>query len=166
LTRWEHYGIIGRVKKILLSQGKCAIVDNEDYKWLNQWKWYASSSGYANRHPPMIRGKRKGKIMMHRLIMNAPLDKNIDHINRDELDNRKSNLRFATVSQNGANSGLPKNNTSGYKGVHWIKKDKCWMSRIMVNGKRKCLACTKSKKKAVEKYRQAAIKFNGEFANV
>lgn len=123
------------MKRIKLTQGKFTLVDNGDFEWLNQWKWYLNSKGYA------MRGKRiSGKqimILMHRLINNTPegLKFETDHINRDKLDNRRENLRTATRSQNKINTNLRKDNTSGYKGVSWNKNRNRWMAQLHINGK-------------------------------
>jgi len=102
------------MKTIELTQGYSALVDDEDYEWLNQYKWCVGllTSGLIAMR------RRKGKtVYMHRVIMNAQKSQVVDHANRDRLDNRRSNLRFATGSQNSANRGPQLNNTSGYKGV-------------------------------------------------
>jgi hypothetical protein len=121
-------------KEIILSQGKVALVDDEDYEWLNQWKWWFNSRGYAHR---IIyeNGKQKGHIYMHRLILNTPSDLDVDHINHDGLDNRRSNLRQCTRSQNLANQKMRKINTSGKKGVSWHKTNKKWSANIGFNHK-------------------------------
>ena len=88
-------------KRIPLTQGKFAIVDDDDYEWLKQWKWCLSKSGYA------VRGtncKPKQKIVfMHRQIMNVLLGMQVDHKNHTRLDNRKSNLRLCTGNDNRIN---------------------------------------------------------------
>lgn len=114
------------MKRIPLTQGKVALVSDEDYEYLMQWKWYARRAGktfYAGRH---VRLKLKQKVFhMHRVIaerlgiLEAP-----DHKDRNGLNNQRSNLRAATISQNKANRGRNKNNTSGYKGVYWDKERK------------------------------------------
>lgn len=114
--------------KIKLTKGKYAIVDKEDYDFLNQWKWYYNS-GYA------VRGCKK-RILMHRVIMNTPEDKVTDHINRNKLDNRRSNLRIATVSLNNFNTKIRSDNTSGVKGIYWSKEHNKWRPNISVMGKR------------------------------
>src|SRR3990167_164487 len=107
------------MKKIKLTQNKYALVDDEDFKELNQSKWLCDSSGYAGRD---VGGrKNKKRILMHRLLNNTPKGFHTDHINRDKLDNRKENLRTTTCSQNILNSKLSKKNTSGHKGVEWYK---------------------------------------------
>lgn len=115
------------MKKIKLTKGKYAIVDNLDFEWLNQWKWWYTTRGYALR-------EEKGKcIFMHRLINNTPNGFDTDHINRIKLDNRGENLRTVTRSQNFMNINPRKNNTSGCKGVQ--KNGNGWMARLKVNYK-------------------------------
>ena len=120
------------MKKIKLTQNKYAIVD-DDYEWLNQFKWHFSK-GYAARSV----GGRKNKkyVWMHRLINNTPKDLFTDHINRNKLDNRKCNLRSVNKSQNGLNREKPKNNTSGYKGVYWDSYTNKWRGELRIYGKR------------------------------
>jgi len=115
--------------KIKLTHGKIAIVDKDNFEWLNQWKWFCDRRGYAVRDS----GGRKNKkrILMHRLINKTTDGLSTDHINRDKLDNRKSNLRSVNQSKNCFNTGLSKNNTSGYKGVQWYKNR--WVARIKIN---------------------------------
>ncbi len=101
-----------------LTKGRVAIVDDSDFDWLNQWKWTLKTQPggkvYAYRQPGPRIAQRM--IRMHRLILNAPDGVLVDHINGDGLDNRRSNLRLASSSQNGANSER-KNGVSGFRGV-------------------------------------------------
>jgi len=99
------------MKKIKLTQGKYALVDNEDYERLNQWKWYANRQNstrhraiwYATRYSLGGTNKRK-KLLMHRLIMNTPKEMQTDHLSGDGLDNRRENLKICTQSENLQNS--------------------------------------------------------------
>lgn len=112
------------MREIPLTQNKVAIIDDEDYEYINQWKWDAHKSGrswYA---------ERQGSTKMHRIINNTPKGYDTDHINGDGLDNRRCNLRTVTRRQNTQNRHTPK--SSKYPGVHWIKRDKRWQSRIRV----------------------------------
>ena len=111
--------------KIKLTKNKFALVDDQDFEWLNQWKWCVSNNNYA------VRIQNKKAILMHRLIMNTPTEFDTDHINNDKLDNRRSNLRIVTRSQNMMNVGIRKNNKSGYKNIVWDRQLKHWRVKIM-----------------------------------
>lgn len=120
------------MQQIELTQGKFAIVDDEDFKYLNQKRWkFDASTGYACRtlHP-------KGKEYMHRIINNTPKNMQTDHINRNKLDNRKSNLRTASSTLNARNTGLFKNNKSGYKGIWFWEIREKWQAYIWSNNKK------------------------------
>ncbi len=125
------------MKKIKLTQGKVALVDDIDYEYLNQWKWCASKDGntfYAKRNI-----KQNGKwttISMHQVLAKRlDFKDSADHKNKNGLDNQRSNLRPATQKQNLENLGIPKNNTSGHKGVYWYKRYLKWTAKIRHNGK-------------------------------
>lgn len=111
------------------GKGKYAIVDDGDFEWLNQWKWYLHT-GYPARKP------NGNMIFMHRLINKTPKGMNTDHINRNPLDNRRNNLRNADKSLNGHNRGAQTNNTSGYKGVHFHTASGLWVAQIKCREKR------------------------------
>jgi hypothetical protein len=149
------------MKEIQLTQGKVALVDDEDYEWLNQWKWYCAK-GYACRG-----GKRDGKaiqVYMHREIIKTPDGMYTDHINLNRSDNRKINLRTCTLTQNICNRNLQCNNTSGYRGVAWHKANKKWVAVIAVNRNKIYLGSFFDAKEAAIVYNKAAIKYFGEFA--
>ena len=115
------------MKKITLTQGKEAIVDDDDYEMLMEYKWCAQKriTGifYVARSTPKdSSGKQKILLLMHREITNAPKGMEVDHINGNPLDNRKENLRICTNQQNAMNRGKRSDNTSGYKGVSYKKK--------------------------------------------
>lgn len=98
---------------IELTQGKRAIIDDEDYELVSKYKWHFDGRYAAH--------KGRKKIYMHRLIMGkSPLD--VDHINRDKLDNRRKNLRFCTRSQNLLNKKV--------KGVYSSKLHSNWEVRV------------------------------------
>jgi hypothetical protein len=153
------------MKKIYLTQGKFTIVDDSDYKWLIEHKWYFNN-GYAVRGVWLKERQRMDMILMHREILKVPDGLETDHINLNRLDNQKCNLRIATTSQNQANRFLLKNNTSGFKGVSWKKSHKVWSAKIRVNGKRLDLGYFKDKMVAVNIYNEAATKYFGEFARL
>lgn len=116
------------------KSGKFAIVDEEDYEWLSQWKWRLGN-GYAVRS---INRKTTG---MHRVINQTPEGLETDHINRNKLDNRKSNLRSATRSANSKNRALSPKNVSGCAGVSWSKDKQAWLAITRIEKKRWNLGC-------------------------
>ena len=155
------------MKEIPLTQGFVALVDDEDYDALSRFKWNAlvvprSDLVYATRSVTIAPGKHRS-ISMHRQIMGFPLN-DVDHKDRNGLNCQRYNLRACTTAQNLANQKRRKNNTSGAKGVDWVKKDKRWRARIEVNGTRLHLGNHKNKSDAQVAYDDAAKKYRGEFA--
>lgn len=162
------------MKKIALSrQGKnkdkyFTLVDDEDYEWLSQWRWYYSNknkyTGYAVRGVWNKELKRNKRIWIHREILKPPEGLYCDHINGNGLDNRKKNLRTCTSAENQKNRSMSENNTSGFKGVAWHKPSKKWLVSATFNGKRRHLGRYKSKMEAAKVYDEFAKKYHGEFA--
>ncbi len=101
-------------------------------------------------------------IGLHRLILDAPKDKWVDHKDNNPCNNRKANLRLATSQQNSYNRGKNSNNTSGYKGVSRVNSK--WKASIMVSGKNISLGYYLNIISAAKAYDKAALKYNGEFA--
>lgn len=158
------------MKKIKLTQGKFALVDDIDFAYLNQWKWTLTSNNgnklYAARY---IRNPKR-TVLMHRIILSCKLCgskfKQTDHVNGNGLDNRRRNLRPATVSENQSNRGCPSHNKSQYKGVCWNSRDKRWLAYIVILGKHKYLGQFKTKIQAAQAYNKAAKKYFGKFARL
>lgn len=90
----------------------------------------------------------------------------IDHINAVSSDNRLSNLRLATKSQNGMNRGPQKRSSSGLKGINMDKRDGVWSAEITVNGKKISLGRHQTKGLAALAYAKAALRYHGEFARI
>ncbi len=134
--------------RIKLTQGKYAIVDEEDYEALNQYKWHFGSQGYAKRYIT-VNGKQK-PILMHRILNNTPIGYDTDHINRNRLDNRKSNLRTVTRRDNLLNKDLYSTNTSGYKNVALHKQSGKWRVSFSIMGKKVWLGLYKNLEDAVK----------------
>ena len=106
--------------------------------------------------------------MLHNIILPPPPGMETDHINNDPLDNLESNLRYGTHQQNTQNEVISKSNTSGYKGVHWLKINRKWQVRIYVDGKRRSVGCFAADKliEAAKAYDKAAIEQYGKFAKL
>jgi len=152
------------MREINLTQEKVALVDDEDYQYLNSFKWYAMESRktfYAVRRI-RVNGKQN-TVWMHGEILNG---KGIDHIDHDGLNNQKSNLRFCTPSQNLMNTRKRENTSSVYKGVYFYKQSNKWRAQIMINGKYARLGCFASEVDAARAYNTKAIELFCEFANL
>lgn len=145
------------MKLIPLTQNKFAIVDDNDYEYLNQWKWYYDNVGYARRNPG---------ILMHRAILTPKKKQDIDHINKNKLDNRKINLRVVTRSQNSMNRKKHKKGSSEYKGVYWKTRDRRWYAEICMNYKKTYLGSFKNEIDAAEAYNAAAMKIFKNYAQL
>lgn len=159
--------IEGVTTKIYLTKGYVTIVDALDIDLLIvKWK-------VTNRRGKVYatRSSRKPCISLHRVILARILGRDLlkselcDHINGNSLDNRRSNLRLATQSQNNFNSRLNIRNTSGYKGVTWSKQRSKWQAQISVNKTYINLGHYDTPQEAYEAYKEAARKYHGEFAN-
>jgi len=141
--------------------GRDIMVDDEDYPVISLYKWQGSSR-YAIRHTSRSTGRKT--VFMHREIMGAKPNQRVDHVNGNTFDNRKSNLRLATVTENNWNAKTRKDNTSGYKGVHWREKHKDYVVYINVNKKRLHLKTYKKFEDAVRARKEAEAKYHGDFA--
>jgi len=177
------------MKKIPLTKGKYALVDDWAYEWLRRWKWQYVC-GPNNRTGYAQRGTREnGKlrcVLMHRYILDAPWTHLVDHKNGDTLDNRLDNIRLCTASQNAMNADRrkwsSKESTSRYRGV-WSKgckscqkkrKEKSdrmimcsnckWTAEIRANGVRHSIGTFTSELEAAKAYNKKAQELHGEFA--
>jgi hypothetical protein len=162
------------MKEILLSQqskknkGKyVALVDDEDYEYLNQFKWRAVkdyNTFYASRSI-MVNGLRKD-IKMHRLIMNVSDPKIlIDHFYGNGINNQRYNLRICDNKQNQQNANPQTNNKSKYKGVSFNKIKNKWRARITVDKKTISLGYFREEREAAHVYNENCLKYFGSYAN-
>ena len=151
------------MKKIPLPHGKFTLVDDEDFEYLSQWKWHSHERGYPRR-TEYRNGKCFRYFRMSRVIMRVRPGEEVDHINRNPLDNRRKNLRVASTSQNQANRIILSNNTSGFKGVSWHKTSGKWSAYIGFQGKQYHLGVFSDIKDAARAYNTAAEGFYNEFA--
>uniref|UniRef100_A0A6M3IXR6 Putative HNH endonuclease n=1 Tax=viral metagenome TaxID=1070528 RepID=A0A6M3IXR6_9ZZZZ len=159
----------GRV--ILLTKGKIAIVDAEDYERLARYNWYAiyhksSDMYYAARNDRSTGNKIC--VLMHREILGlGEYDEYLgDHIDRNSLNNRRLNLRVASKSLNSYNCKKYSNNTSQYRGVVRDKQRDLWLSKIMVLGCTKNLGRFGDPIEAAMAFDRAAIFYRGETATL
>ena len=152
------------MKKIPLTRGKFALVDDEDYEWLNQWKWFYHNQGYAVRNQWNPVTKKSTKISMHREIMKPSKGMIVHHINHNGLDNQRCNLRVCTAAWHNQNSRPSKHNSSKYKGVSWDKRRKKWKAYITHKGKRINLGCYIDEEDAARAYDKKAIELYGKNA--
>ena len=152
--------------KIDLGNNQFALVDFEDYEYLNELKWHIYKSGnnfYARTI--VYENKKRIAILMHRLIL-EPKGKCIDHINGNGLDNRKCNLRICERHQNALNRKKNINNLSGFKGVSWFKSSQKWRAQIQYKKIVYHLGVFEKRIDAARAYNQAAQKYHGEFAKL
>jgi len=150
-------------RTIPLTQGQFAIVDKDVYEDVSPFQWAAwwnpcTSSYYAVRHG--LAGKT---IYMHRFIMGEPKGFLVDHENHDTLDNRKRNLRSATRTQNMFNQRRSSANTSGFKGVSWIKEKGSWRAVVRYNKKTFFLGYHSTAESAHAAYCKKAAELDGDF---
>lgn len=159
------------MKKITLTKGKVALVDDEDFEWLSRWKW--RSNKCKNGHYAIRWGNWKTGEMwnMHRLIMKTPKHLEVDHINGDGLDNRKENLRNCTRAQNARNHSFSVRNSTGYKGVQFDSRPgriRRWYATttMTVDGKKKHLSFGyhMTAIEAAKAYDKGVSKLWGEYA--
>lgn len=146
------------MKIIKLTKNMVTLVDDEDYKILTEFKWCAMQSRknfYAHNY-------ELGR--MHTFLMPVKKPYEVDHIDRNTLNNQKSNLRICTHQQNNWNQGKKKAGTSKYKGVYWFPKRNKWIARMRIKGITTHLGCFDDETAAARCYDEHAIIHFGEFA--
>lgn len=146
---------------IKLTQGKVAIVDDEDFEVLAQYKWSVDKTRngfYA------VRVKSKKKIYMHRQIVDAQKGVLVDHVNHNGLDNQRSNLRLCTYIQNSQNMKTLRGGSSKFKGVSWASREEKWLATYQLSGKKKYIGYFEKEEDAAMAYDIAVTEDFGEFA--
>ena len=157
------------MRKIPLSKGGkykgtfFALVDDEDFEKVNVFNWSVMKNDNTYYAMRVLKGKA---ILMHRMVINTPSKMQTDHIDGDGLNNQKKNLRICTVAENSRNRRLSGKNTSGFRGVAWIKKDKRWRAMIKFDNKSIWLGQFTNKIEAAEAYNKAREKYYGDFAKL
>lgn len=158
--------IDGDLALVPLTRGYVAIIDAADVPLVDGSNWSShitTSTVYAQRSKKT--GGKREFIRMHRLILEVPSGMVIDHINGNGLDNRRSNLRIATVSQNLQNQRRNSANTSGFKGVAWCNRTGRWQSKIKLMQTQYHLGRYDTPEEAHAVYCEAARRLYGDFAN-
>ena len=133
------------------------VIDTEDIPKIKKYKW-RMTNGYIK--------SGEENLQMSRIIMNPPNNMEVDHIDRNPLNNQKSNLRICTRSQNQMNTRSKLNGTSKYKGVHWNTRRKVWIAKIKINSATHQIGQFKSEIEAARAYNERAIELFGEFAKL
>lgn len=132
---------------VLIVSGKEVFFDDEDSEAVLRHKWFMTPQGYACTKLPRQPGRRPS-ISMHRLLLGNPAGLVVDHINRNRADNRRSNLRVCTRSENNRNRPTRKGKTSAYRGVS--KRGSKWQVVIRVDGRIKFLGYHASEEAAAK----------------
>lgn len=140
------------------------MVDDADYEWLNQWKWYLSYTGGYVVRLTYAPGKPRVKIFMHREILKPPPGMMGDHRFGNRLDNRRENLRVCTSAENSRNRRTS-NGRALPKGVCWPARDRRFRAKITVDGRDIYLGSFLTVTEAEAAYNAAAVKYHGEFAS-
>ena len=164
------------VKKLPLSQGLHALVDDADYEQLSKHKWSAMKGGRSKSKFYAVRTKKSDDpddcprlILLHRQIMGFP-KLLVDHIDGDGLDNRRENLRLATHSENTCNRQSAPTGKSRFRGVYLDKREgkgkKKWRAEIYKDNKKYRLGRFETEEEAAAAYNQKAIELHGEFATL
>jgi hypothetical protein len=149
---------------VTLTQGKVALVDRVDLETIAPHRWYARNqhrAWYAQTNVPLPSGKRT-TMQMHLLLLRDA--ESVDHINGDGLDNRRANLRAASRTDNNHNARKRLDNTSGFKGVSWCKRDRSWLAQIGINGRRTCIGRYATPELGARAYDAAARAHFGAYA--
>lgn len=162
----------GNIAYVTLTRGYEAVIDAADVPLVEGFNWAALVAFRRNGDVRSIYAVRRGRdsgqkksVLMHRAILGCD-SKETDHIDGDGLNNRRSNLRPATKSQNMHNKRMSVNNKSGAKGVHWCRTTNRWIARIVVSRRSIYLGCFEDIAKAASAYEAASARLHGEFGRV
>lgn len=156
----------GNVAYITLTNNCEAIIDAEDAALFGRLNWYAWARPHTTYAVRSARDNEPGPrmVFLHRAVLSAPHGISVDHINGDGLDNRRANLRLASLSENNRNQRLAARNTSGFKGVTWHARQQRWQAQIKSGGKCFYLGLFDNRQEAHAAYCDAAKRMHGEFA--
>lgn len=152
-------------KEIQLANGKVCLVDDGDYKMLSMYGWYAKeNSNTTYVYTQLHKNKTRRTVHIHQMLLLPPDGYVVDHINGNGLDNRRSNLRLCTQSQNRMNSKKSNRNNAGIKGVGWSKDNNKWYAYITFEKVMRNLGHYINKDEAINARKQAEEKYYKEYA--
>jgi hypothetical protein len=147
------------MKRIPLTRGLFAQVDDEDYEELSRTKWSLLVSGSGGKY-----GTNFALGLLHRHIMGAPEGSVVDHRNGDGLDCRRENMRICSSAENSRNRKRRVDCSSGFKGVCYRPRLGRWVAEIHAHGHRHYLGVFSTPEGAAAAYDAKAIELHGEFA--
>ncbi len=135
------------MRKIMVGKSSFTSVDDNIFNTISKTGWWINSYGYAVRQ--IRSGKKRINTYLHHLVLEKKHGFDIDHIDRNKLNNQLSNLRYLKREQNNYNSGIHKNNTSGFKGISFVKSRNKWRAYIGGSKNRIELGQFKNKEDAI-----------------
>lgn len=160
--------IEGITAYVTLTKGYTAVIDAADAPDVGQWNWIAHEQRRADgtvRAVYAARGTREGPLLyLHRALLGTPGDVQIDHEDGDGLNCRRANLRPATHGQNMHNQRTSRRNTSGVKGVVWLKRERLWRARVNAGGREAFNGYFATFEDAASAVAQARRDLHGDFA--
>ena len=160
LIKLQQYCVI-----VFPKQRKCSIIDNEDISKLDHYRMRLIRSTNRICIHKKGAGKSRKYIPLTHILLDVPCGMVVDHIDHNILNNRKSNLRICTQSENSINRYKMKNCTSQYKGVSLQRgRRKKWRTQINIDGKQTLIGNYYTEIEAAKAYNRVAIKLFGDFA--
>lgn len=145
--------------------GATLLVDEDLIEKFSRHTWRLSKQGYAYRKTD-VNGIPGSMVFMHRDMLGAQRGQIVDHIDRNPLNNQRSNLRFVTPAQSSINTGKTRGGSSQFKGVHWSKSSAKWHAGIGFQGKRIHIGSFDCEHEAGHAYNKAAVFYYGEYATL
>jgi hypothetical protein len=154
--------------EVVLTKGQRALIDREDLPLVQGRFWYVKGDPDRTHYAMTTVRTKAGweALSMHRLLLNVLPGFQVDHRNGNGLDNRRFNIRIATVVDNARNTRIHRDNKVGFKGVHFDKRNGKFRAHIGLNGRSRYIGSYKTAENAAKAYDEAAIEYFGEFARL